>query len=282
MLIKRSGIAVILALCCWGCKDGSNEQPVRELLSRQKENAESISQMSKKIEAADEKLSAIERRINALLAGGGAAEPTEKRQVFVSSNFASTKEYQDVLRQIALLQEQVVSVQGEVTGFRTEEAGSGEREALRDRGAAWRALSDPQELSRRLDILANNFSGRIADPTTKQQFLADMEEMKKRYSAALSPEQKAEEARAMVSRALEGMPDDRRREFVERQLRSLDEADSADQLAEQVDRIIQFQRMREIGDLGRKYNIPEEVIRDSGLVSFGREGPPGFGPRMGR
>jgi hypothetical protein len=120
------------------------------------------------------------------------------------------------------------------------------------------------------------------DAATRSQFLSDIEDVKARYSAGLSPQQEQVEARRLITEAMNSIEDERMRGWMERQLQSLDEA-SGEQLDERVDRALQMQKMREIGEFTRKYNIPSEVVTDSGLISFGgRGGMFGGGPRRGR
>ncbi len=281
MVLKWLGLVAVAALCFCGClkRSGSN---VEDLLSSQERHAQQISEMSKKVDSVDEKLSAIEKSINALLAAGSGTASTSGDSLAASSSFAETEEYKDIMRQIGVLQEQVGVVQGEFAGFQNEEQQAREVATLRDRGSAWRAMGDPEEMSRRMDILVKNFSGKIADRAARDRFISDVESLKAKYSASLSLEQKRAEARALISQAVESSDNDRFRERLESQLRSLDEEQNAEQLEERVDRVLQFQRMREIGEVVQKYNIPEETVRDSGLMSFGRGGPPGFFPMRER
>ncbi|NQT82368.1 hypothetical protein HQ563_05055, partial [bacterium] len=141
-----------------------------------------------------------------------------------------------------------------------------EREALRDQGAAWRAMGEPDELSRRLDILLKNFSGNIEDPLAGEAFAADVEEMKSKYLTPLSPEQKREEARAAIVEAMDIMPDDRSKTWLDEQLRAFDEATNPLEVGMRVNVTLQLQRIREMGELAQRYNIPGQVMRDSGLM----------------
>jgi len=234
--------------------------------------------MSKKIDTVDEKLSGIQESVNALLGAGSGTSSAKGQELVVASDFASTQEYQDIMQLMGVLQEQVAMVQGDFAGFQDNQRVARELEVLRDRGAAFQALGQPGEMSRRLDLLVRNFSGNIADAATKSQFLQDVETTKASFFTSLSPEEKLQRARALLSESINNAdPDDRRRGMLERQLRSLDEADNAEELGERVDRFLQFQRMRELGEMTQKYNIPEDVVRDSGLVSFGGRGGPGMG-----
>jgi len=250
------------------------------LLAEQNEHSRQIAQMSNKIDAVDEKLSEIQKSVNALLSAGSGTSSAKGQELVVAPGFASTQEYQGLIGLMDALQEEVTNVQGDFVGFQDDRKAASELEALRDRRGAFEAMGQPGEMSRRLDFLVKNFSGNIADPATRSQFVQDVETMKASYFASLSPEEKLQRVRALLSESVnDAGSDDRRRGMVERQLRSLDEADNAEELGERVDRILQFQKMREIGEMTRKYNIPEETVRDSGLVSFGGRGGPGF---MGR
>jgi len=282
MVLKGLALVAVVALCCCGCSKGGDDNRAADLLPRQEEHARKIAQMSEKMDSVDEKLSGIEKGINALLGAGSATASTQGDGAAGTSSFANTDEYKDITRQIGVLEQQVAAVQGAFTGFQDEQRQTTEREALRDPRAAWRAMSQPEELTRRLDILAKNFSGKINDPATRNQFVADVEDLKGRYSAPLSPQEKQQQARSLIAAAIDEAQDDRARGWLERQLQSLDEAPNAEELAQRVDRTLQMQRMREIGEMTRKYNIPEDTVRDSGIVSFGRGGPGGFGPRRAR
>jgi len=277
MVLRLFALVAVATLCCSGCLKGGGSR-VDDLLSRQEQHARQISQMSKKIDTVDEKLSGIQESVNALLGAGSGTSSAKGQELVVASDFASTQEYQDIMQLMGVLQEQVAMVQGDFAGFQDNQRVARELEVLRDRGAAFQALGQPGEMSRRLDLLVRNFSGNIADAATKSQFLQDVETTKASFFTSLSPEEKLQRARALLSESINNAdPDDRRRGMLERQLRSLDEADNAEELGERVDRFLQFQRMRELGEMTQKYNIPEDVVRDSGLVSFGGRGGPGMG-----
>lgn len=273
MIVRGLGLVVVAALCCWGCSKG-NDNRVDELISRQAEHGQKIAEMSSKVDNVDARLADIEKGIGMLLGGGSGADASGASQVTGSSTFAKTDEYKNLMNQMALLQQQVGVVQEALGGFQKERQNSRELAALRDRGSAFRAMSEPEELSRRLDILAKNFSGKIPDATKRNQFVGELESLKAKFSASLSPDEKLAQARNLLTQRLNAAEDQRERERLERQLQQLDQVQGVQQMEEQADRMLQFERMREIGELTQKYNIPDETVRDSGLVSFG--GGPGF------
>jgi DNA repair exonuclease SbcCD ATPase subunit len=276
MLVRKATwvlVAVFAAVCMWGCGKGGDEKRIGELLTRQEDQALQMTKMSGKIDSMDEKLSGVERSLSELL--GGQAGTGKGPELLVSSSFASTQEYQDIQRQIAALLQQTSAATSELQAFQQQEKEAQELAQLRDRGAAWRAMGDPKELSRRLDLLAQNFSGKIQDPGTKARFMADIDGLRAKYSVELTPQQKLEAARTALTESLNTMEDERARGFLERQLQELDQNPGTPEAADRVDRIYQMQRMREIGELTQAYNIPGDTVTDSGLVSFGGRGGPG-------
>lgn len=277
MLLKLVALLVGAALCFSGCGKSGNGSRVARLLEEQEEHARQIAEMSKQIDTVDERLSQIQESLEAFLGGGGTALSEEKGpELIVAPDFASTAEYKTLLQLMGSLQERVVSVQGDFVRFQDEQKAAAELAALRDRGGAFEALNQPGEMSRRLDILMKNFSGSIPDGATRGQFMQDVEALKSSLFATLSPEEKLQRARDLITQNMSSVTDERMRGMMERQLQSLDEA-QGDELNERVDRMLQFQTMRQIGELTQKYNIPQETIRDSGIVSFGGRGGAGGG-----
>ena len=276
MIGRALGLVLVAVLCCWGCSKGDDTR-VDDLISRQAEHGQKIAELSSKVDRVDAKLADIEKGINMLLGGGAGADASAGAGVTGSSTFAKTDEYKELMNQVALLQQQVGVVQEELGGFQRERRETQELAALRDRGGAFRAMGDAQELSRRLDILAKNFSGKIPDATKRNQFIGELESLKAKFSATLSPDEKLAQARNLLTERLNAAEDERERQRLERQLQQLDQVQGVEQMEEQADRMLQFERMREIGEMTQKYNIPDETVRDSGLVSFGgRGGGPGF------
>lgn len=281
MVLRLLALLLTAALCFSGCGKSGNGSRVTQLLEEQEEHARQIAAMSKQIDNVDEKLGQIQESLEDFLGGGGTALFEEKGpELIVSPTFASTAEYKTLVQLMGSLQERVVSVQGDFVRFQDQQKAAAELAALRDRGGAFEALNQPGEMSRRLDMLMKNFSGSIPDGATRGQFMQDVETLKASLFATLSPQEKLQRARALITENMASVTDERMRGMMERQLQSLDEA-QGDQLNERVDRMLQFQTMRQIGELTQKYNIPQETIRDSGIVSFGGRGGPGGGFFMG-
>ena len=106
----------------------------------------------------------------------------------------------------------------------------------------------------------------------KEAFTAEVEEMKSRYSTPFSLEQKREQARTAIVGAMDLMPDERSKTWLDEQLRAFDEATNPLEIGMRVNVTLQLQKIREMGELAQRYNIPGQVMRDSGLLSFPGEG----------
>lgn len=270
MLLRHLTVLLIAAafLIAVGCQKETSDEHLVEIAVKLEKQQRQLDRIDTTVQSIGEGLHEIEER---LLAGPAVGEAGSKAASGEGkeATLASAKGYQDIMGQIAVVQSQLLSLEQEFLRFRQGEEQVGkrrEREALRDQGAAWRAMGEPDELSRRLDILLKNFSGNIEDPLAGEAFAADVEEMKSKYLTPLSPEQKREEARAAIVEAMDIMPDDRSKTWLDEQLRAFDEATNPLEVGMRVNVTLQLQRIREMGELAQRYNIPGQVMRDSGLM----------------
>jgi hypothetical protein len=249
-----------------GCQKEASEKHLVEIAVKLEKQQRQLDRIDTAVQSIGERLREIEKRFPAgpVVEGAGAAVTAGEE-----ASFASDREYQDIMGQIAVVQSQLLNLEQEFLTFRQGEEQVRERkekEALRDQGAAWRAMGEPDELSRRLDILLENFSGNIEDPLVREAFAAEVEEMKSRYSTPLSPEQKREQARTAIVEAMDIMPDERSKTWLDEQLRAFDEASNPLEIGMRVNVTLQLQRIREMGELAQKYDIPAQAMRDSGLL----------------
>jgi hypothetical protein len=249
-----------------GCRKEPSEEHLVEIAVKLEKQQRQLDRIDTAVESIGEGLREIQERLPAgpaVEGAGTAVTPSEE------ASFASGREYQHIMGQIAVVQSQLLNLEQEFLTFRQGEEQVRERkekEALRDQGAAWRAMGEPDELSRRLDILLENFSGNIEDPLVREAFAAEVEEMKSRYSTPLSPEQKREQARTAIVEAMDIMPDERSKTWLDEQLRAFDEASNPLEIGMRVNVTLQLQRIREMGELAQKYDIPAQAMRDSGLL----------------
>jgi hypothetical protein len=272
MLLRRSVVALVMAgsFIAVGCQKETSDEHLIEIAVKLEKQQRQLDRIDRAVESIGERFHELE---GSFPAGGGTGEtgPEAAPGGGKETSLASSKQYQDIMGQMAVLQSQLVNLEEEILMLRVgqeEVRKRREKEALRDQGAAWRAMGEPEELSGRLDILLKNFSGNIEDPVMRDAFTAEVEEMKNRYLTPLSPEQKREQARTAIVEAMDLMPDERSRTWLEQQLREFDEASNPLEVGMRVNLTLQLQRVREMGELAQRWNIPGQVMRDSGLLSL--------------
>lgn len=276
MLLRHLWVLVTVVGCLMlvGCQKKTSDEQLVEIAVKLEKQQSQLDRIDRAVESIGERFHELETSRVAGPAVGGAA-PTAAVGEAKEAGFRTGREYQDIMGQIAVIQSQLINLEQEFLSFRQGEEKvrkRRERELLRDQGAAWRAMGEPDELSRRLDGLLTTFSGSLEDPLTRDAFAADVEEMKSRYSVPLSAEQKREQARTAIVEAMDIMPDDQSRKWLEGELRAFDEATNPLEVATRVTVTLQLQRMREMGELAQRYNIPAQVMRDAGLLFLPREG----------
>ncbi len=136
-----------------------------------------------------------------------------------------------------------------------------------DHAAAWRAMGEPEELSRRLDVLAGNYLPKIGDPTLREKLAADVEELKNRFQTPLTPEQQRDLARTITSEAIRMMSDNEKSQtWLEGQAKALEEVTNPRELAARVNVTLELWKTWEVRQLAQRYNVPVEVMEDSGLT----------------
>lgn len=264
-------------LLVFGCRREVADKHLIEISVKLKEQQGQLDRIETAVQSLRERLHAIETSDPERPAVGeeGVGDGRSERQ---PTSIASRREYQDIMGQIAVVQSQLIGLEQEILMFRHGEEQARklrERQALRDQGAAWQAMGEPDELSRRLDILLKDFSEDIEDPLARDAFVADVEQMKSRYLTPLSPEQKREQAREAIVGAFDLMPDEQSRTWLAEQLKALDEASNPLEVSMRVDVTLQLQRMREMQELAQKHSIPAQVMRDSGLLFLPTPALPG-------
>ncbi len=257
--------ALVFAL---GCQKEPSDERFVEIAVKLEKQQKQLDRIDRAVQSIGKRLREIEER---LLAGpavgeaGSKAASGEEKE----ASLASARQYQDIMGQMVVVQSQLLSLEQEFLRYRQGEEQvrkRQEKEALRDQGAAWRAMGEPDEVSRRLDILLKDFSGDIEDPLAREAFAAEVEKMKSKYSTPLSPEQKREQARTAIVEAMNLMPDERSKTWLDEQLRAFDDATNPLEVGMRVNVTLQLQRIREMGELAQKYDIPAQAMRDSGLL----------------
>ncbi len=263
--MSRYGVVatVVLLLVLIGCKQETSDERLVNMAVNQKEQETEIASLSGRIERLEKALVGIQQSLEKTAVAGGAPVPAKSTQG-PALDFRETPEYQ-----------QIVSALSAVRQTQQNVAREQELEQLRDVGQAFQAMGNPQEMDRRLTLLIQNFSSRIDDPVKRQQFAADVQQLRQSLTTPASVQDLYQRRTAELTARLNEEQDQRRREFIQRELASLQTA-SAEDLEQRFERYQREDTMRQVRELQQKYDIPRETLRDSGIPTMGR-GPGGFG-----
>jgi hypothetical protein len=161
----------------------------------------------------------------------------------------------------------------QVADLRKEYDKEKELEALRDPRQAWEAMGNAEMLLARIDRFAEAQAATIEDVAQRDQFLADVKALRQEIDtrAKMTPEQQADYYRTRITDLLNAETDDRRRQWYERQLETLNNADE-EVVTAQLDRAVRMDNARAVGELASRYEVSGDTLRDNGLISFGGRG----------
>jgi hypothetical protein len=275
---KYAIVAVVAAmLLLLGCQKEESDDRLIEVAVKQDKHKADIDKLSERIAGFEKRLVRIQQSLEKLPQPTGSPEPattaeeesTEPKVVA----FKDTPEYGDIAVKLSAIQQQLTLTQSGLAETKDDMAREQELERLRDPAESWRVMNDPQEMNRRLALLSQNFAQKIEDPAKRQQFEVDVEQLKRSFSERPSTQELYQQTIADLTERLNNEQNERAREFVQNEIRSLETA-SAEELEGRLERYSRFGTMRQLRDLQSKYDIPRETYGDAGLPSMGmgREG----------
>ena len=265
-------MAALLILA--GCGDEGSDERLINIAVEQEKQKEEIDTASRKIEGFERRLVEIKESLAKIPPPTGAAEPGKTTETETSGpkvvEFKDAPEYGQIVAQISAIQQKLNLTESRLVQTERNIAREQEQARLRDPAQAWQAMNNPQELGDRLTRLAQNFSPRIEDAARRQQFEMEVEQLKQNLSYTPSTQELYQRVVSDLTERLNNEQNDRAREFIERQMQSL-QAASAEELEGRLERYRRFESFRQLRELQQKYDIPRETYRDAGLPSMGRE-----------
>lgn len=131
-------------------------------------------------------------------------------------------------------------------------------------------LSNPEELNKRIDAMAADFTEKITDENIRSDFEADIEHLKKMAGMFNEPNFN-DHVRARLTEQINNTDNERRRDRLTSMLESLDNS-PGEEPNDRIVRYIIFDNLREMRDVVRKYDIPTDILRDHGLYFRGPGG----------
>jgi len=280
-MARYAALLVIGALLLLvGCGKESSDSRLIEVGVKQDEHKGDIDRLSRRIEGFDKRLVQIQESLKRLPEPTGSPQPTTAAEESTEPKvveFKDTPEYARIVAQLSAVQQQLALTQSRLTESRDEVAAEEQRRQLQDPAAAFQAMSDPQEMNRRLTLLGQNFAGKIQDPVKRQQFEVDVEQLKRKLSEKPSAQELYQRVSSSLTERLNTEQNERAKEFIQRQIEELQTA-SGEDLQGRLERYQRFEVSRELRNLQSTYEIPRETYTEIGLPSMGgdRGGPAGI------
>lgn len=271
-MTKYAVLWVVMALLLFGgCGKESSDSRLIDVGVKQDEHKGEINRLSRRIEGFDRRLSQIQDSLKQIPEPTGATEPaataedsTEPKVV----EFKDTPEYARIAAQLSAVQQQLALTESRLNETQAEIVAEEQRRQLQDPAEAFRAMSDPQEMNKRLSLLAQNYAGKIQDPVKRQQFEVDVEQLKRKLSETPSTQELYQRVASSLTERLNAEQNDRAKEFIQRQIQELQTA-SGEDLQGRLERYQRMEVTRELRDFQTNYDIPREALSEVGLPAMG-------------
>jgi hypothetical protein len=263
MLAKRLGVALVCGVLflVFGC---GQEEPDKQLVSmaiRQKKLEREVSRIATRMESVENELD----RILALAEKGSPSSGRtggDKTAGPAITDLKESPEYKQLAAAISAIQQRLNVAQSDLLETKNDL----EKERREDPQRQWKALEDPQETSKRLDTLAENFGLKIEDPIQRQEFLAEIEHLKWINQENLSAEKLSGRLASTFRRWLEepeAWNDAWRRTF-EESLPMLQSPPGGD-LDRTVDALRNSASIAGLRHIIKRHGIPREELNEAGL-----------------
>ena len=257
MTQKGLATAVVAATLCTlgGCGREKSDERLIEIAVKVEKQQQAIERVTAMIQGIDKRLEEIEKsRENASVSPG----PPQTAPKDTPETPKIARSLSGILQQLNLTPNLLAEAQENIQDY---------AEQLMQSAATWRAMGEPQDLCRRLDVLVENFSATVGNPTLREKLAGDVEWLKKRFLAPLTPEQQREQARTMTLEAIRMMShEEQSRQWLQSQLRALDEATNPMEVAARVNVTLELWKTWQVRELARTHNIPPDMMEQSGLT----------------
>ena len=247
-------VAAILSLPA-GCGREESDERLVEIAVDVKKQQQAIERLTGVVQAIEKRLEQIEKSYEDT---SGSATSPETRLEESSAAAQPPVSLSSILEQLNLKPNLFGGTRQSLTEY---------AERLMEGAAAWRAMGEPEEVSQKLDILVTNFSARVGNPTLGERLAGDVEWLKKKYLAPLTPEEQHALARTITMEAIGMVSHDKQsRQWLEAQLRALERSTNPAEVAARVNVTLELRRAWEIREIARMHNVPEAMMEECGLT----------------
>jgi hypothetical protein len=260
MLPKVSGTVALTAilLIVVGCGKKESDARLVEIAIKVEKQRADVDRMARTLEAIERKLDASPESSKKGASSSLTPEVPEARQGAV--DFRETPEYGKMVEALSAIQQQLGFMQTDFA--RTKE--QIKRDRWTNQGQQWEALNHPREMTERLDALVENFAQQIDDPVARQQFEADIQQLRQINSDSLSTQELSQWLASTLNQRWNDAQDEEARKWIEHQLSDL-ASPSEGNLDAAVARVRSDINRIRLGEMIATHHIPREALNDAGL-----------------
>jgi hypothetical protein len=247
-----------LLLTLPGCGDRSLEQEhLAEMTIELNKNSERIKELSLALDGVNARLASIESSLLKLLSPSSPSGLAE-------TSVGGSADMENLSRQVVVLMEELAATNEELASAKgaMEKIVAKASEPKDIGGALFKVAGDPQNFADGVDKLVQRVSPRIEDAATRQNFEAEMAQLRDLVLTPTSPEELYQELHARHLEKLNAVTNENDRRAVEEAIRQLENC-SEQELQK---RLAQYARERTLGEFFRIVKNPTYGVQREDLV----------------
>jgi len=260
---------LFLLLIPLGCTDRKSDQRLVDLAVSLEKNSGRIEELSTLLEGISNRLAKIEEALAASHATRQEAQDSASLSLANPSGSAEGNANLDVIsRQVASLAGELAAMKEEMTLTRTalEEVATRPSEQ-KDAGDILHKLAGkPEEFAKRLDEFLLSAALKIEDPAARQNFEAEVRQLRDRVSAGLPFDQLYQEFRGRLVEKLSSAREEGDRRQLEKEVAKIDNS-SEEELRERLTDYNRWRTAEEFFRIAKTYSVPKEDI--IGFLGYG-------------
>ncbi len=212
---------------------------------------EEQSRVLKKLEEVERRLGRIEREIREINATVNRLAVAQK-----AIDVRETPQYKALEKQFQELQSKL------------------EAQTSRNPAEVWRAMGNPKEVSRRLEMLRETFAPTIPDETRRKELERDIQALKDKIGKEVSQKEVYDKLWNWLSNRLRESSNEREKAWLRDQLEKLENSEGKER-EEMTARFVRIENVRAVHELAQKYSIPRDLMVKAGFPFVGYGGRPG-------
>ncbi len=253
----------LLSICLFililpGCGDRSSEQEsLVKMAVELKKNSTRIKELSLALDGVNARLATIQSALERL------SSPSSPLGL-PGASAGDSADMESLSRQVAVLMEELAATNEELASAKgaMEKIAAKASEPKDIGGALFKVAGDPQNFAEGVDKLVERVSPRIEDAATRQNFEAEMAQLRDLVLTPSSPEELYEEFHARHLEKLNAVTNENDRRAVEEAIRQLENC-SEQELQK---RLAQYARERTLGEFFRIVKSPTYGVQREDLV----------------